>query len=62
MTGMMQIVYDLAMQGNMSAIIDRALYLEALDNEYQPFARTLQELAQAFEDEKIQSLIKEHME
>ncbi len=56
------ILYDLAMQGNMHEIQNRASHMERVDVKYQPFARTLRELARNFEDEKILSLIKKYME
>ena len=57
-----EILYDLAVRGNMREILNRALYLETMDAKYRPFVRMLRELARAFEDEKILSLIKEYKE
>ncbi len=57
-----EILLDPAMSGNMAKILNRVSHLEAMDVKYRPFARTLQELARAFEDEKILSLIKEYKE
>ncbi len=56
-----QVLHDLAIRGNMREILNRASHLETMDAKYWPFARMLRELAQAFEDEKILSLIKEYM-
>jgi len=56
------IFYDLAVRGNMREILNRVSHLETMDAKYQPFARMLRELARAFEDEKILSLIKEYKE
>ncbi len=58
----MEILLHLAMSGNMREILNRATHLETLDAKHQSFARTLRELARAFEEEKILSLIKEYME
>ncbi|MCP4623507.1 MAG: response regulator [bacterium] len=55
----MQVLHDLAMSGNMREILNRASHLETMDAKHRPFARVLRELARNFEDEKIQSLIKE---
>ncbi len=58
----MEVLFDLAMSGDMVELMNRASHLEATDIKYQPFARTLRELARNFEDEKILSLIKEYKE
>ena len=55
------ILYDLAMRGNMREILNRASYLDTMDGKYRPFARTLRELARAFEEQKLLSLIEECM-
>ncbi len=57
-----EILYDLAMSGNMREILNRASHLETMDTKYRPFARTLRKLARTFEDKKILSLIKEYKE
>ncbi len=57
----MQVLYDLAMRGNMREILNRASHLDTMDGKYRPFARTLRELARAFEEQKLLSLIREYM-
>jgi signal transduction histidine kinase/CheY-like chemotaxis protein len=56
------ILYDLAMSGDMEEIMNRASHLETLDVKYQPFVRTLRELARNFKEQEILSLIKKHKE
>lgn len=57
----LQTLYELAMMGKMSAIRERATYLEELDTQMEPFAHKLRELVSQFEDEKLIYLIEEHM-
>ncbi len=56
----MEILLDLAMCGDMAGLMSRTSLMEAMDVKYQPFARMLRDLARAFEDEKILSLMKEY--
>ncbi len=58
----MLVLYDLAMSGDMEEILNQASHLEAMDVKYMPFARTLRELAQNFEEQKILALIKKYKE
>jgi DNA-binding response OmpR family regulator len=53
----MEVLYELAMLGNMRKIQERAIYLEELDQKYSPFAQKLKTLAQEFKDEEIVSLV-----
>ena len=58
----MDVLYDLAMQGNMIGLEERADYLEALDEKFGPFARRLRQLSKGFEEDLIVSLIEKFME
>jgi signal transduction histidine kinase/CheY-like chemotaxis protein len=58
----LEALYELAMLGSMKDIRDRALQLEELDDKYISFARKLQSLAKAFEDEKIVAFIEQYLE
>jgi len=53
---------ELALQGNMPAIRERASYLETLDKRYVAFARSLQYLAQGFERQQILTLLRRYLE
>ncbi|MBE9129116.1 MULTISPECIES: hybrid sensor histidine kinase/response regulator [unclassified Coleofasciculus] len=54
------ILLDLAMRGDLRGIVERAAYLEALDQQWIPFATHLRQLAKDFEDEKILEFIKQY--
>jgi PAS domain S-box-containing protein len=56
-----KILYELAMLGSMKKIRERAIYLELLAKEYQPFAQKLQELAQDFQEKAIVNLIEQYL-
>jgi len=58
----LEVLYELAMFGNMKLIQERTLYLETLDETYHPFAATLRHLAQEIEDRQILALIEQFME
>ena len=49
----LEVLYELAMFGNMKLIEERALYLETLDEQYRSFAVTLRRLAREIEDRQI---------
>jgi hypothetical protein len=57
----LEIVYELARFGNMERIQERARYLEMLGEQYRPFARELRRLADNFDDEQIQALVKQYL-
>jgi len=57
-----QILFDLAMKGDMVGLESRAAHLEQMGEEYQPFANKLRQLAKDFEDEQILSLVESFME
>ncbi|MBF2029336.1 MAG: MASE1 domain-containing protein [Oscillatoriales cyanobacterium C42_A2020_001] len=50
-------LYDLAMQGRVKALRNRAETLEQLDEQLAPFAHKLQALAQSFQIEEIQEFL-----
>jgi PAS domain S-box-containing protein len=52
------LLFDLAMQGNINGILDHAIALEQIDNRLIPFARELQSLANEFKIKQIKELIK----
>ncbi len=54
-------LYELAMFGDMDLIRERTRYLEELDRKYRPFAKRLNELATALEDENIVTLLEQYM-
>ena len=56
-----EILYELAMLGNMKKIRERAIYLQELDEQYAPLAVKLQELAQGFQEKAIVNLIEQYL-
>jgi signal transduction histidine kinase/CheY-like chemotaxis protein len=58
----MAILYDLALQGNLRGIQERATRLEQLNEKYRPFASELQQLARGFEDKALIALIQRYTE
>lgn len=56
------LLHELAMMGDMEAIISRAAHIEDLDEGYGPFVRRLKQLAEAFEDGKIQLMVEQCMQ
>jgi len=58
----LEILYELAIYGNMDRIQEQAAHLEKLDKKYTPFANKLRQLASEFEDEQILALIEQFKE
>jgi signal transduction histidine kinase len=58
----LKILHEFAKLGNISRIRKRAKHLLKLDNKFAPFANKLHQLANQFEDEKIQNLINKYLE
>lgn len=56
-----EVLYQLAMLGNMKKIRQRAQHLEQLDRKYIPFANQLKELAQGFQEKAILALVEAQM-
>jgi DNA-binding response OmpR family regulator len=57
----LEVLYELARFGNMEGLVRHADRLAALSQRYQPFAREIQRLAEDFDDEQIQELVKQHL-
>lgn len=57
----MEILYELAMLGNMKKIRERATYLMQLDQEYLALAIKLEDLATSFQEKAIVSLIEQYL-
>ena len=55
----LEVLYELAMFGDMEQIQKRVLYLIKIDPQYAPFANKLLRWAQDFEDEQILGLLKQ---
>lgn len=55
----LEILYELAISGNMRRIKEQTKHIEQLDEKYIPFAHKVFNLAKGFEDEKILALIEE---
>jgi len=53
----LDILYDLAMKGELPNLRKRAAYLETVDKKYAPFARKLCQLAEVFDEDSILALI-----
>ncbi|MCP4369157.1 MAG: hypothetical protein GY797_13745, partial [Deltaproteobacteria bacterium] len=58
----MHALHELAMSGSMRKILNLANSLEQLDNQYQPFAGKIRELAQGYQDEELIIFIEKYME
>lgn len=56
----MDVLYRLAMVGNMRDICRYAAYLAQLDERYRPFADKLQELAKKYQSKAIVTLVNQH--
>ncbi len=54
-------LYELALKGRIKAIQKQAENLKAMDDKFAPFAQEIEQLAQAFQLEKIQSLIEKYL-
>jgi len=54
-------VYDLAKKGNMQAIEEWTMHVEALSDQYVPLASRLRDLAQGFEEGQILALVERYM-
>ncbi|NIA57354.1 hypothetical protein HAV22_27390 [Massilia sp. TW-1] len=55
--GEMDLLYRLAMVGNMADIVDHARHLASLDDRYHPFADRLVELAESYQSKAILALV-----
>ena len=57
-----EVLFDLALRGDMRGILNRAKHINKMGKEYGPFARTLRSLAERFEEKKILQLVKAYRE
>ena len=51
---------ELAKQGNIARILERAAKIEQLGSQYLPFAKKLRQLAESFQEKKLRQFIEEH--
>lgn len=51
---------DLAMRGDLRGIVERAARLEALDQQWVPFAAHLRQLAKGFKEKQILEFVKQY--
>ncbi len=58
----MQILYDMAMRGNMNAILEQANSLEQQEAQYGPFTGKLRKLAKDYQDEELLIFIGQYIE
>ena len=58
----LNLLLDLAKQGNIARILERAELLEKTNSQYLPFARTLRQLGENFQERKIREFIEESIE
>ncbi|MGB0384739.1 MAG: ATP-binding protein [Ardenticatenaceae bacterium] len=58
----LEIIYELASLGKMSALRQQLTHIEQLDSQYAPFAHQVRELARGFEDDKIVALVEKYMQ
>ena len=56
----MEILYELAMEGNFREIVNQAVLLEQIDPKYIPFAKRLHQMAKDFQDEEILRFIQSY--
>jgi CheY-like chemotaxis protein len=57
----MQVLQQMALQGNMSDMTQRAAHLISLDERYRPFAEQLLSMAKGFQSDAILSFVKQHL-
>jgi CheY-like chemotaxis protein len=58
----MQILYRLALEGNMRELRRQAEHIASLDEHYRPFAERLEKLAKEYQSKAIMDLVKKHLE
>ncbi len=57
----LNLLLELAKQGNIARILERATKIERLDSQYLPFARMLRQLAESFQEKKLRQFIEEYI-
>jgi hypothetical protein len=55
------LLLDLAMRGNLRAIVERAARLEELDEQWLPFTTQLRQLAKGFKGKQIIEFLKQYI-
>ncbi len=55
------LLLELAKQGNIARILERAATIERLNSQYLSFARRLRQLAESFQEKKLRQFIEEHI-
>ena len=55
----LDLLLELAKQGNIARILERAALLEELNSQYLPFAQVLRQLGESFQERKIREFIEE---
>jgi DNA-binding NtrC family response regulator len=58
----MEVLYELALVGNMRDIRQRAEHIAGLDGKYRPFAAKLSSLAKSYQSKAIVDLVESHMQ
>ena len=58
----LNLLLELAKQGNIARILERTVLLEELNAQYLPFAKILRQLAESFQERKIREFIEESIE
>jgi DNA-binding response OmpR family regulator len=58
--GEIELLFELAMRGNVKGIVKRSEHLEKLDQQFVPFAVELRQLAQGYQVKKIKEFITSH--
>ena len=58
----LDLLLELAKQGNIARILERAALLKQLDSQYLPFAEILRQLGESFQERKIREFIEESIE
>ncbi|MBN2117046.1 MAG: hypothetical protein JW730_10760 [Anaerolineales bacterium] len=60
--GELEVLYDLALRGDMRHIQERVILLAQRDEKYRPFAAKVRRLAEGFETKAVLDLVKYAME
>ena len=56
------VLLELAKQGNIGRILERAAIIEQLSSQYLPFAQRLRQLAESFQEKKLRQFIEEQIQ
>ena len=55
------LLLELAKQGNIGRILERAVLIEQLGSQYLPFAQKLRQLAESFQEKQLRQFIEEQI-